>query len=93
MYTAPATFSVLFATPVGNFSVDVNRSAAPLGVDRFYSLVKCKYFDGCGFFRVVPGFVTQWGINGDPATSALWEKAVSRWATRPLVPPILQVLM
>ena len=73
--TAPATFSVLFATGVGNWTVAVNRTAAPLGVDRFYSLVKCKYFDGDGFFRVVPGFVTQWGINGNPAVSAQWENA------------------
>lgn len=73
--TAPATFSVLFATEAGNFTVDVKRSNAPIGADRFYSLVKCKYFDDNGFFRVVPGFVVQWGINGTPSVSAAWENA------------------
>lgn len=51
--------------------------AAPLGVDRFYSLVKCHYYDGDGFFRVVPDFVTQWGINGDPGNYSQLRKGTT----------------
>jgi peptidyl-prolyl cis-trans isomerase A (cyclophilin A) len=59
-----------------NVTLDITRAWAPLGVDRFYTLVKQeKYYDNSGFFRVLPGFVVQFGIAGDPALSKKWENA------------------
>jgi len=69
---APATFNAVFATTVGNFTVSCTRSNSPNGVDRFYELVSLKYYDGNGFFRVVTGFVVQFGINGNPTISGNW---------------------
>ena len=53
----------------------VNRDWAPLGADRFYMLVKSGFYDGARFFRVMPGFVVQFGIARDPALNAKWHKA------------------
>jgi peptidyl-prolyl cis-trans isomerase A (cyclophilin A) len=75
---APATYRVLFTTSKGPFTVEVHRDWAPKGADRFYELVKGGFFDGNRFFRVVPNFVVQWGIAGDPAVQAKWrEKTIS----------------
>lgn len=68
--TAPDSFRVAFVTTRGNFVVQVNRSWAPLGADRFYQLVGQQFFDGVKFFRVVPGFVAQFGMSGDPKRNA-----------------------
>lgn len=70
---APSQFKVLFETSKGNFTVDVKRYFSPKGVDRFYYLVSNGYYDGNRFFRVVPNFVVQWGINGDPEINKVWE--------------------
>ena len=72
---APEVFNVAFDTTAGPFLVQVNRSWAPNGADRFYNLVKHGYYDNNRFFRVVPGFVVQFGINGDPKTQSFWEDA------------------
>ncbi len=72
---APATYSVLFQTSAGDFTVQVNRDWAPHGADRFYNLVKNGFYDGCRFFRVVPGFMVQFGLNGDPSVQAAWRGA------------------
>jgi peptidyl-prolyl cis-trans isomerase A (cyclophilin A) len=72
---APETFQVKFTTTRGDFVVTVNRAWAPIGADRFYNLVKHRFFDNASFFRVVPGFVVQFGISAYPAVSAAWEKA------------------
>lgn len=73
---APDSFQVLFKTNKGNFTVNVQRRLAPLGADRFYELVKVGYFSDVRFFRMVPGFVAQFGVHGDPAVYALWKDAV-----------------
>lgn len=73
--TAPAEFQVKFETSRGNFVVKVVRAWAPLGADRFYSLVKNGFYDGTRFFRVLAGFVAQFGIHGDPKISAAWREA------------------
>lgn len=73
--TAPATFKAKFATSRGDFVVEVRREWAPLGADRFYNLVKNGYFDGVRFFRVVSGFMVQFGISGDPALNSIWREA------------------
>ena len=70
--TAPDSFEVLFHTTEGDFTVAVTRKLAPIGADRFYSLVKNGYYDGTKFFRVVPGFVVQWGIHGNKDVNTAW---------------------
>jgi peptidyl-prolyl cis-trans isomerase A (cyclophilin A) len=72
---APDTFKAKFETTKGTFVVEVHRDWSPNGADRFYNLVKNGFFDGVKFFRVVPGFVVQWGIHGDPSIASKWLKA------------------
>ncbi len=72
---APAVYEVRFTTTKGDFVVQVTRAWAPLGADRFYNLVKHGFFTDASFFRVVPGFVVQFGISADPEISAAWETA------------------
>jgi peptidyl-prolyl cis-trans isomerase A (cyclophilin A) len=72
---APAVFKANFETDIGSFVIEVHRDWSPNGADRFYNLVKGVFFDNCRFFRVVPGFMVQFGINGDPAVSAAWMSA------------------
>lgn len=72
---APATFDVSFTTTKGTFVVSVHRAWAPRGADRFYNLVKAGFYNGNEFFRVVEGFVVQFGINGDPKVSSAWQNA------------------
>jgi len=69
---APAEFKAKFETTKGAFVIEVHRDWAPNGADRFYNLVKAGYFDGVKFFRVVPGFVVQFGIHGDPSIAPKW---------------------
>jgi peptidyl-prolyl cis-trans isomerase A (cyclophilin A) len=73
--TAPDTFRAQFVTTKGSFTVEVTRSLSPNGVDRFYNLVRSGYFKDVAFFRVIPGFMCQFGIHGDPAISAKWRDA------------------
>ncbi len=70
---APAVYRVKFDTSKGPFVVEVHRDWAPIGADRFYDLVQQKFFDGDRFFRIVKGFIVQFGLNGDPAVSSQWE--------------------
>ncbi len=72
---APDEFQVNFKTTKGEIVVAVHRDWAPNGVDRFYQLVKTGFFDGCRFFRVVPGFVVQFGITGDPMVQSQWRES------------------
>lgn len=73
--TAPAVFKARFTTTVGDFVVEVHREWAPLGADRFYNLVKYGYFTNASFFRVVPGFVVQFGLSADPAVNKVWHES------------------
>ncbi len=73
--TAPASYKVKFDTSAGVFVVQVTREWAPNGADRFYNLVKNGYYDDCRFFRVIAGFMVQFGINGDPALNNVWREA------------------
>jgi peptidyl-prolyl cis-trans isomerase A (cyclophilin A) len=70
--TAPEKFSVNFDTSKGAFTVEVTKALSPFGADRFYNLVKSGYFDGARFFRMLPGFIVQFGIAGDPSISSLF---------------------
>ena len=73
--TAPATYKANFDTSAGAIVIEVHRDWAPLGADRFYNLVKNGFFDNARFFRVVPNFMVQFGMNGDPAVTAAWQGA------------------
>ena len=70
---APDSFKVAFETSKGNFTVLAHRDWAPLGVDRFYHLVQLGFYNDTRFFRVLNGFMAQFGINGDPRVTAAWE--------------------
>src|SRR5438876_11174262 len=72
---APAMYKVDFDTSAGTFVVEVHRDWAPNGADRFYNLVKNGFFDNARFFRVISGFMVQFGLNGDPAVNAVWREA------------------
>jgi len=72
---APATFTVTFRTSKGSFVVTVHRTWSPRGADRFYNLVRNRFYDGQKVFRVVPHFVVQFGISAYPQVSAAWASA------------------
>jgi peptidyl-prolyl cis-trans isomerase A (cyclophilin A) len=72
---APDTFKAQFDTTKGKFTIEVTRSLSPNGADRFYNLVRSGYFKDVAFFRVIPGFMCQFGIHGDPSVSAKWRAA------------------
>jgi peptidyl-prolyl cis-trans isomerase A (cyclophilin A) len=72
---APDVYDVKFETTKGDFVLKVNRSWAPIGADRFYNLVKHGFFTDAPFFRIVPGFIVQFGLSGDPAVNKVWKDA------------------
>jgi len=80
---APDSFEVVVETTKGEFVIEVTRSLAPLGVDRFYNLVRGGYYDGVPFFRNIAGFMAQFGMHGDPEVMAVWR--VARIADDPVV--------
>lgn len=73
--TAPEKYQVKFETSKGEFIVEVTRAWAPIGADHFYNLVKNGYYDNCRFFRVISGFMAQFGINGNPRINASLSEA------------------
>jgi peptidyl-prolyl cis-trans isomerase A (cyclophilin A) len=72
---APDNFKVKFVTTHGDFTVEVHRDWSPLGADRFFNLVKNKFFTDAAFFRYVPGFIVQFGIPAKPEIAKAWENA------------------
>lgn len=73
--TAPPRFAVRFETSAGDFLVDVHRGWAPMGADRFYNLVKAGYYDDTRIYRVVPRFMAQFGVHGNPYVNYVWRRA------------------
>ena len=69
---APDTIHVRLETSKGTVVIEAYRDWAPIGVDRFYGLVRAGFFDDSRFFRVLPGYIAQFGIPGDPAVTAVW---------------------
>lgn len=69
---APETFQVRVETSRGAFTIEAHREWAPHGADRFYNLVRAGFFDDSRFFRIVPGYIVQFGIAGDPKIAAVW---------------------
>jgi peptidyl-prolyl cis-trans isomerase A (cyclophilin A) len=72
---APAEYDAKFRTTKGDFVIHVTRAWAPLGADRFYNLIKHGFYDEAAFFRVVPGFVVQFGLGADPKVNTVWRSA------------------
>jgi len=72
---APGVYRARFDTTKGPFVIEVHRDWAPRGADRFYNLVKAGFFDEIRFFRVIAGFMVQFGIQGDPGVAAAWREA------------------
>jgi peptidyl-prolyl cis-trans isomerase A (cyclophilin A) len=73
--TAPAVFRARFTTSIGTFVIEAHRDWAPLAADRFYNLVKNGFYDGSRFFRVLDGFMAQFGLNGEPEIESAWRTA------------------
>ncbi|MFM9960299.1 MAG: peptidylprolyl isomerase [Planctomycetaceae bacterium] len=73
--SVPETFQVKFETTKGDVLIEVHRAWSPNGAARFHDAVKAGFYDDCRFFRVIPGFMVQWGINGDPKVQAKWRDA------------------
>jgi peptidyl-prolyl cis-trans isomerase A (cyclophilin A) len=69
---APAIYRVALTTTKGDVVILVHRDWSPIGADHFYRLVKAGFYDNNAFFRALPGFVVQWGINGDPKVNQQW---------------------
>ncbi|MGA8037830.1 MAG: peptidylprolyl isomerase [Candidatus Acidiferrales bacterium] len=72
---APVEYDVKFVTSAGDFVVHVTRASAPIGADRFWNLVRHGFFNNAAFFRVVPGFVVQFGLSANPAVNKAWDNA------------------
>jgi peptidyl-prolyl cis-trans isomerase A (cyclophilin A) len=72
---APPEYNAKFATTRGDFVIKVTRGWAPLGADRFYNLIKHGYYNDAHFFRIVPGFVVQFGLGADPKVNSAWRSA------------------
>ncbi len=72
---APDAFKVRFATTKGDFVMQVRREWSPLGADRFFNLVSSGFYDGVKFFRVVDGFMAQFGVHGSPEIASKWARA------------------
>lgn len=74
--TASQSYRVVLDTSKGPIVVEVDPRLAPNGAQRFYQLVQARYFDGARFYRVVPGFVVQWGAAADPAVTKKWSGTI-----------------
>lgn len=74
--TAPASFRVRMETSEGVVVIQVHRAWAPLGADRFYNLVKNGFYDDTRIYRVLDGFMAQFGMNGDPRVNMAWRNAI-----------------
>jgi peptidyl-prolyl cis-trans isomerase A (cyclophilin A) len=72
---APETYKVKFTTTKGDVVIQVNRAWAPQGADRFYNLVRAGFYKDAAFFRVLPGFMAQFGISARPEVAEAWENA------------------
>lgn len=72
---APDVYQAKFTTTRGDVVIEVTRAWAPMGADRFYNLVKHHFFDDASFFRVVSGFVVQFGLSANPQVSRVWQTA------------------
>src|SRR6202521_789365 len=73
--TAPESFQAKLTTTKGDVMIQVTRSWAPRGADRFYNLVRAGFYSDAAFFRVLPGFMAQFGLSARPDVSQAWLQA------------------
>ncbi len=85
MEAAPNEYKVLLHTTQGDVVILVHRDWSPIGADHFYELTKMGFYNNNGVFRALPGFIVQWGINGDPQVNKSWS-AISIKDDPPHVP-------
>jgi peptidyl-prolyl cis-trans isomerase A (cyclophilin A) len=69
---APAEFDVKFTTTEGVIMLHITKAWAPHGADRFYNLVRSGFFTDVAFYRVIDGFMAQFGVSPDPAVTRAW---------------------
>jgi cyclophilin family peptidyl-prolyl cis-trans isomerase len=69
---APAVYDAVFETTRGRFVIEVHRDWSPLGADHFYNLVRNGYYNDTYFHRVLPNYIVQWGLHGDPVVTKIW---------------------
>ncbi len=69
---APEMFKVTLDTSKGPIVIEVHREWAPIGADRFYNLVRNGFYNNVRFFRVLQGFMAQFGMSGTPAVQKAW---------------------
>jgi peptidyl-prolyl cis-trans isomerase B (cyclophilin B) len=60
------TYSLVFETNCGAFTVELDQQLAPSTAASLVFLAKRDFFDGISFHRIVPGFVIQ---GGDPTAT------------------------
>lgn len=78
---APDSFLVRLETTKGLVTLQAHRAWSPLGVDRFYQLVRAGYYDGTVIYRVGPtasfegGYVVQFGIGNSGEVNRAWDRA------------------
>jgi len=72
----PAQYKVQLQTTKGDVVILVHRNWSPIGADHFYQLTKAGFYNDNAIFRVLPGFVVQWGISGDPQVNKKWNEAI-----------------
>lgn len=70
------TFTVKVESSAGDYTIEVHREWAPIGAERFYQLVKAGFYEECRYFRVLPGFMVQFGMNGNPAVQQQWDRNI-----------------
>jgi hypothetical protein len=70
---APAVFKTRIQTTQGDFVIEAHRDWAPIGVDRFHNLVRAGFFDDSRFYRIRAGFITQFGLPGNPEITQIWK--------------------
>lgn len=71
---APDSFRVLLETTKGDIIIEVTKAWAPKGAERFHELVSIGFFDDNAFFRVLPGFIAQFGASGDKKLNEAWDE-------------------
>ena len=72
---APETYKVKFTTTKGDVVLEITRAWAPIGADRFYNLVRAGFYTDAAFFRVIPGFMAQFGLSARGDVNAAWQSA------------------